>query len=548
MADVSVKISGPTGNRTAILNPHGSTLGRGRLCDIILNHDSVSRLHARIYRDVVGSWKIEDVDSQNGVVVDGQQVDSQNLTLDNKIEISVFTLTLQEDTSKPRQDETPVQPLSSSDRHGRDTVISYRPKSATVLGSELLSAFNSFTDNLLKMMDSAVLYAQACRHLEELLGGSVTILRLSLPIETLGVQPEVLASQIAQDQDAGGNEVLGPQFSQSVLKAACTTEEPVMTQSHPTSEQDLALTIVNKTNPRVVFAAPVNKIGDTIDLLYVDLPEDKMSGTMFDFIEAISRQINFVQKSLFYRELQKTEQALREANRELQDKDRIKDEYVSRITHDIKGHLGVIKSCLGLADEKSGIGSPEKKAEFLERASGRTTQLLTFIADLLQITKLRLSGQAEVKSFSLKAAILKSLETVSPGAKEKHIDLESNVAATIDTMTGDELSITEVVTNLLFNAIKYSPEHEKVALTAEMQNDGIIIAVSDTGIGIPEDEIDQVFNEFFRARNAVAFAKDGSGLGLALVKQIVERHGGTITAKNNTGKGATFSIILPSEG
>jgi len=538
MPGAAVGISGPAGEKTTTLNPQGSTLGRGRMCDIMLNHESVSRLHARIFRDPSGDWKIEDLGSHNGIIIEGKRVTSQALIFGQKFEIACFTLTFQEDTRKPEVKEALSRTLMIGHGQFDETVITYRPEPATVLGAELLPAFNSFTENLMKMSDSAELYEQACRRLEESIQGFVAILRLPVPVQPRNARPEVLACRVANEEDPHEDENPRFRFSQSVLEAVGVTEEPVMTHSHPASHQDLALTVVNNVDPRVVFAAPVNITGDAIDLLYVDLPEERMSTGMFDFIEAVSRQISFVQKNLFFEEL-------RRANRELKEKDRIKDEYVSRITHDIKGHLGAIKSCLAVVDEKSGIGSPEKKAEFLDRASRRTTQLLTFIADLLRITKLRLSGQMEVKTFSLKEAITRSLETVAPGATDKRINLEADVDPAIGTMTGDELSITEVITNLLFNAIKYSPENESVSLKATIQNDQFFIAISDTGIGIPDDEIDQVFDEFFRASNAIAFEKDGTGLGLALVKQIVQRHGGTITAENNSGKGAVFSILLP---
>jgi len=544
MPVASMKISGPTGIKTVDLNPQGNTIGRGRVSDIILGDESVSRLHARIFCDTSGRWLIEDLDSHNGVFVAGQRVKSQILNIGQKIEISGFNLSLQE-YSPPKTPTPPPAPEPTIVHHPNETVVAYRPESATILGPALLPAFNSFTGNLMKMTTSAELYAQACVHLEESIQGMVAILRLALPVPESDLQPQMLACAGVPGDDSSGGRNSEHHFSQSVLMVAVATEEPVMTHSHPTAEQDLSLTIVDGFNPRVVFAAPVNKIDDTIDLLYVDLPSEKMSGPMFDFIEAVSRQINFVQKNLFYQELQTTEKALREANLELKAKDRIKDEYVSRITHDIKGHLGAIKSCLAIVDDSSGIGTPEKKAEFLDRATDRTSQLLTFIADLLRITKLRLSGQIEEKTFSLKEVIAKSLETVAPGARDKQITLEADVEAAIGTMTGDELSITEVITNLLFNAIKYSPSQERVALQAMIRSNQIIIAISDTGIGIPEEEVDQVFNEFFRASNAIAFAKDGTGLGLALVKQIVERHGGSISAMNNDGKGATFTIELP---
>ncbi len=543
MREASIRITGPAGTRTETLCPQGSTFGRGRMCDVILNDESVSRLHARVFQDAGGNWKIEDLDSHNGVIVEGKRVMTHTLSFNQTIEISCFTMTLQEEPSGPVSDQVPG--TEAFENNAGETIISYRPESATILGPALLQAFNSFSGNLMEMSNSAELYVQACRWLQESTHGDVAILQLERPIPEGGAQPMVLAladtgeTGVSQEKDSGFR------FSQAVLAAACSTGEPVMTNSHPVSDQDLSLTIVDSFNPRVVFAAPVNKMDDIIDLLYVDLPAGNVTGAMFDFIEAVSRQINFVQKNLYYRELQKTEQALREANSELKAKDRIKDEYVSRITHDIKGHLGAIKSCLAIVHEDSGIGSVEKKAEFLDRASDRTTQLLGFIADLLRITKLRLSGQMEEKEFSLQQVITRSLDTVAPGAKDKNITLEAEVGPTVNTMTGDELSINEVITNLLFNAIKYSPENESISLQALTKNDQVFISISDTGIGIPEDEVDQVFQEFFRASNAMDFAKDGTGLGLALVKQIVERHGGTIAAKNNSGKGTTFSIVLP---
>ncbi|MCP4547703.1 MAG: FHA domain-containing protein [bacterium] len=543
MPDVFLNIAGPDGKAVVALDPKGNILGRDPQCDILLNHGSVSRQHARIYRNTFGSWIIEDLDSHNGVVINGRRVKSQAMITGLKVTISGFTLILDDESEGRGAGCPPCRTFSVIDQGPGEEVIPYRAEPVALLGPALLPTFNTFTEKLLKLSSSADLYAQACHHLAESIQGFVGILRLSAQAGKFPDQPEVLAYRVVVG-DAGFISVPSTQFSRRVLNAAVSGEGPVMVHSHPLTDQTINLTIIDADTPRVVFAAQVNKIGDDIDLLYVDLPAANMVDGMFDFIEAVSRQINFIQKSLFFMELEKKGQALREANRELEEKDRIKDEYVFRVTHDIKGHLAAITSCLSIADVKSGVGSPAEKAEFMERASLRTARLSAFIAELLRLTKLRLSGRMEVQAFSLKESIAKSLEAVEPQAVDKHITLEADVAPEIDTMVGDELSITEVVTNLLFNAIKYTPERESVALRAVMESDHIVIAIRDTGIGIPHDEIDKVFNEFFRASNAVAFAKDGTGLGLALVKQIVERHGGKISAENNTDKGATFTIRL----
>ena len=106
-------------------------------------------------------------------------------------------------------------------------------------------------------------------------------------------------------------------------------------------------------------------------------------------------------------------------------------------------------------------------------------------------------------------------------------------------------ALVEMITNLLFNAIKYTPENKTVHLEAKNYDDDIQIDIIDTGIGIPADEIENIFDEFFRASNAKNSEKDGTGLGLSIVKQIVERHGGRITAESQEGKGTKFTVTLP---
>jgi two-component system phosphate regulon sensor histidine kinase PhoR len=150
-----------------------------------------------------------------------------------------------------------------------------------------------------------------------------------------------------------------------------------------------------------------------------------------------------------------------------------------------------------------------------------------------------------MEEFSLADSISKALATVARKADDKSIKVTSNVEPGVDTIVGDEFSINEMLTNLLFNAIKYTPEKKTVHLEAGSYDDHVQIQIADTGIGIPANELGSVFDEFFRASNAKKSEKDGTGLGLSIVKQIIERHGGEITAQSEEGWGTTFSITLP---
>jgi two-component system sensor histidine kinase VicK len=102
-----------------------------------------------------------------------------------------------------------------------------------------------------------------------------------------------------------------------------------------------------------------------------------------------------------------------------------------------------------------------------------------------------------------------------------------------------------MITNLMLNAIKYTPPEGKVELKITSTKGFVEIGVSDTGIGIPQEDIPKVFDEFFRAANARKIERDGTGLGLSIAKQIVERHGGRIWVKSQQGRGTTFSFTLP---
>jgi signal transduction histidine kinase len=152
-----------------------------------------------------------------------------------------------------------------------------------------------------------------------------------------------------------------------------------------------------------------------------------------------------------------------------------------------------------------------------------------------------------MEAFSLPDAISKALASVANRAKEKSITVSSNVDPSLGQIIANEFSINEMITNLLFNAVKYTPENKTVHLEAKGYDDHVRIDFADTGIGIPADELGNVFDEFFRATNAQKSEKDGTGLGLSIVKQIVERHGGEISVESEQGQGTKFTVTLPKD-
>jgi len=548
MTETKLIISGPSKSETVQLDPKGVTLGRGANCDVILDDDSVSRHHARFYQDPFGRWIVEDLKSRNGVIVEGQRIEAHAILPGQKVNISHYTLSLSEEAGPHIRPGSSIgSTISVIDKGLEEDIVPYRAEHATILSPALMQHLNEMTGHLLKLTSPSELYSQACLHLAQFLDTLVAIVRLPRISEPLPQSPEILACQFGTQLKNFDN-LMQPSnlhFSKRVLDAVRSADTPVMASSKVSSDQKMMLTVVDEHDPHIVFAARVNDLGNAFDALYLDILQDKAPKEMFDFVEAAARQINFVQKTLFFTELQKREKALREANIQLKEKDRIKDEYVSRVTHDIKGHLSAIQSCLHIAMDKSSGPLNEKQSDFLNRSRRRTAQLSDFVNELLNLTQMRLSGKLQMASFSLPACITKALDTVETKAQDKSITITSNIEPSVQLIVGNQFSINEMLTNLLFNAIKYTPENKTVHIEAKDLGDNVQIDISDTGIGIPADELPSVFEEFFRASNARSLEKDGTGLGLSIVKQIIERHGGNISVKSRQGRGSTFTVSLP---
>ncbi len=242
-------------------------------------------------------------------------------------------------------------------------------------------------------------------------------------------------------------------------------------------------------------------------------------------------------------QLREKEQAYRQANIELLEKDKIKDEYVFRITHDIKGHLAAIQGCLEAVTMKI---SPKEKEEFINRAFKRTGKLLIFIEELLKITQHRLSNDLVRESFSLKSIIDERVHDFKDQIEEKNLSIHFDLE--IDTLFADKLSISEVVENLFSNSIKYTQEGGEIQIhTLTPKSMWFRLELTDNGIGIPQDDIPNIFNEFFRAGNIKKADREdrSSGLGLAIVREIVKNHSGKIQVESELNKGTKFIIDLP---
>ncbi len=226
--------------------------------------------------------------------------------------------------------------------------------------------------------------------------------------------------------------------------------------------------------------------------------------------------------------------------------DRAKSDFVRMVTHEFRSPLSAVQSMLKLL-EKDIVGPlTAKQRDLIERSQQRLSLLLATVGDLLELA----AGKMEVLEgkkimVNLGEMIAKVAELMQPRAAEKAIEYRIEIAEKPLILAGFEDGLERVLMNLVSNAVKYTPAGGCVTVRAWPEQDQIRLEVSDTGIGIPAEALPRIFTEFYRAKNARAMEVEGTGLGLVIVKDVVEQHGGEITVQSAVGQGSTFRVSLP---
>ena len=243
--------------------------------------------------------------------------------------------------------------------------------------------------------------------------------------------------------------------------------------------------------------------------------------------------------------LQLSNERLAEANRKLQDLDRLKSEFLSVVSHEFRTPLTTIKAFIELVIMKPDL-SDQRKAKLLATINSESDRLTRLTSDLLDLARFEAgSVRWRIEPLSLADVIQESLASMGQLSENKGLIVTTDLAPGLPQLRGDRDRIVQVITNLLSNAVKFTPRGGAVHVAARNDPSGIIVEIRDTGTGIPEEELDRIFDKFHRASVIGADAIEGTGLGLSIARQIVEHHGGRIWAQNNPGAGSTFSFLLP---
>ena len=216
--------------------------------------------------------------------------------------------------------------------------------------------------------------------------------------------------------------------------------------------------------------------------------------------------------------------------------------FSARAAHELKTPLATILVNLEVL-ELDGKTSPDRMEKVLTIVKANTERMIRLVEDLMRLTSDKAHEMEEEVELSEVFAI--TLDELSPLIRKK--DLTVSIENTPDiSLTGSRVMLYRVMSNLLENAAKYNREHGSISIVTGRDDNGVTVKIEDTGIGIPEEALPHIFEPFYRVDQSRSRAEGGAGLGLPLVKDIVEKHGGEVTVKSAAGEGTTFILRFPA--
>ena len=238
-------------------------------------------------------------------------------------------------------------------------------------------------------------------------------------------------------------------------------------------------------------------------------------------------------------------EALAERNAQLVELDRMKDQFVSSVSHELRTPLTSMVGYLELLMDGEAGELGEEQAHFLEIVNRNCLRLNRLVDDILFVARVdagRLSLERESVDFGGLAAARSSPR--EPPRPRKGSTSSSRRSRAFPQLDADPLRLTQMLDNLVSNALKFTPEGGRVTVTVSPNGRGVHLEIADTGVGIPADEMGKLFDRFFRA--STSSVAQGTGLGLSIVKSIVDVHGGTIAVESTESVGTTFTVDLPA--
>ena len=265
-------------------------------------------------------------------------------------------------------------------------------------------------------------------------------------------------------------------------------------------------------------------------------------------VQELARALNlgFV-RFLDFQRLEQQNTALEEANVQIQEANRLKSEFLANMSHELRTPMNAIVGFSKIVHRKAKTQLDKRQVDNLERVLQSSEILMSLINDILDLSKIE-AGRLEVQGerFDLRELVAGCVAAVSPTVKTG-VKVKTRMARSLDSVWSDPTRVRQIVNNLLSNAIKFTEEGEIRVSMRSVGTDRFAITVSDSGIGIPQDKLAQIFEEFRQADGSTTRKYGGTGLGLSISKKLAQMLGGDVTVDSVEGEGSTFTVNLPVE-
>ena len=355
-----------------------------------------------------------------------------------------------------------------------------------------------------------------------------------VPRTNYGVSSEFIEALRESELRVGDKTVLG----QAVLKGAPDqVPDLVNMPDYPLSH----LSHMQKAGFRAVLAVPLLREDRLIGGLVVRRKKaGEFPAPVVNLLQTFATQsVLAIENARLFREIEEKGRQLELANRH-------KSEFLSNMSHELRTPLNAIIGFSEVLLERMFGEMNEKQEDYLKDIHSSGQHLLSLINDILDLAKVE-AGRMELNptTFDLSAAIDNALTLIRERAMHHGIALATEIDSQLGELNADERKLKQILLNLLSNAVKFTPEGGRITVGARRLRDMVEIAVNDTGIGIAPKDQAAVFEEFKQVGRDYTRKAEGTGLGLALTRKLVELHGGVMRLESEPGKGSTFSFTLP---
>jgi signal transduction histidine kinase/HAMP domain-containing protein len=308
-------------------------------------------------------------------------------------------------------------------------------------------------------------------------------------------------------------------------------------------EFPLAVPFWNRFGDRVIIAVPLLREGSSVGSICVRRRE--LVPFTQDHIELLQ---TFADQAVIAIENTRLFNEIEEKNRQLEVANQHKSDFLANMSHELRTPLNAIIGFSEVLNESMFGELNEKQGEYVRDIHGSGHHLLSLINDILDLSKVE-AGRMElaISAFDIPNAIDNAVLLIRERASRHMLALEVNVSPQLTSFTGDERKFKQILLNLLSNAVKFTPEGGRVFVAAQPTDVGLQVSVRDTGIGIAAEHLETVFEAFKQVGTDSIMKREGTGLGLALVRQFVELHGGRVWVESVPGQGSTFTFTLAAQ-